>query len=49
MGKLMVDSIKANDNEVVLSVTLVGAVLGTLCVLLADLCYAIADPRVSYE
>jgi ABC-type dipeptide/oligopeptide/nickel transport system permease component len=49
MGSLMIESIKANDNEIVLSVTLIGAILGTVSLLLADLGYAIADPRVSYE
>lgn len=49
MGKLTVDAIFARDREMVLAGTLVGGIIGLLCRLLADLCYVIADPRVSYE
>jgi len=49
MGKLTVDAIFARDRELVLAGTLVSGVLGLISILIADLCYAIADPRVSYE
>jgi microcin C transport system permease protein len=49
MGKLTIDAINARDREVVLGTTLVAGVLGLISFLLADICYAIADPRVSYE
>ncbi len=49
MGLLMLDAIRAKDFELVLSTTLVIAAISTVSLLLADLCYAIADPRVSYE
>jgi ABC-type dipeptide/oligopeptide/nickel transport system permease component len=49
MGKLGVDAIFDKDKEMVLSVALVASVLGLLCFLIADICYALADPRVSFE
>lgn len=49
MGKLAVEAVQSRDRELVLSITLIGALLSLAGYLLADLCYAIADPRVSYE
>jgi peptide/nickel transport system permease protein len=49
MGKLMLEAIKMKDQELVLSETFVGALLGLLCLIVSDVCYAIADPRVSYD
>jgi len=49
MGKLAVEAVKGRDRELVLSLTLISGVLTLIGYLLADLCYAIADPRVSYE
>ncbi|MDB5303921.1 MAG: transporter permease, partial [Phycisphaerales bacterium] len=49
MGRLAVEAVQRNDRELVLASTLVGGVIGLLSYLLSDLCYAIADPRVSYE
>lgn len=49
MGKLMVDAIFARDRELVLAGTLISGLLGLLCILIADLLYAVADPRVSYD
>ncbi len=49
MGKLMIEAIEFKDQEVVMAVTLMGGVLTLIAYLVADLCYAIADPRVSYE
>jgi ABC-type dipeptide/oligopeptide/nickel transport system permease component len=49
MGKLAVEAVKARDRELVLSITLIGGVLTLLGYLIADLLYAIADPRVSYD
>jgi ABC-type dipeptide/oligopeptide/nickel transport system permease component len=49
MGKLTIDAINARDRELILAGTLIGGVIGLLCVLAADLAYAIADPRVSYD
>lgn len=49
MGKLALEAVKGRDRELVLSITLIGGMLTLLGYLLADLLYAIADPRVSYD
>jgi ABC-type dipeptide/oligopeptide/nickel transport system permease component len=49
MGNLMIDAIYMRDRELVLSVTFVISIISTMSLLLADICYALADPRVSYE
>jgi len=49
MGRLLVDSIKLKDREVFLSITLIAGVLTLAGYLLADILYAVVDPRVSYE
>ena len=49
MGKLGVEAVFARDRELILAGTLIGGVIGLLCRLASDLCYTIADPRVSYE
>ena len=49
MGKLAVDAVKGRDRELVLSITLISGFLTLMGYLLADLLYAIADPRVSYD
>ncbi|UCE88617.1 MAG: ABC transporter permease, partial [Pseudomonadota bacterium] len=49
MGKLAVEAVKGRDRELVLSITLISGLLTLAGYLLADLCYAIADPRVSYD
>lgn len=49
MGLLMIDAVFAKDMELVMAVTLLGGLLGLFCILLADLAYAVADPRVSYD
>ena len=49
MGKLGVEAVKAKDRELVLSLTLVSGVLTLVGYLIADIFYAIVDPRVSYD
>ncbi len=49
MGRLMIEAIKLKDQEVVMASTLVGGVLTLVSYLIADVLYALADPRVSYE
>jgi peptide/nickel transport system permease protein len=49
MGKLMIDAVNVRDYELVLAETLVVGLLELLCLLFADILYAVADPRVSYE
>jgi ABC-type dipeptide/oligopeptide/nickel transport system permease component len=48
MGKLGVDAVFDKDKEMVLSIALVASMLGLISFLLADIAYAIADPRVSF-
>jgi ABC-type dipeptide/oligopeptide/nickel transport system permease component len=49
MGQLMIDSIFQRDQEVVLSITLVIAFVTVVSLLIADICYALADPRITYD
>jgi ABC-type dipeptide/oligopeptide/nickel transport system permease component len=49
MGRLLFTSLKANDRELFLSASIIWLVLQLGSYLLADVLYAIADPRVSYE
>jgi peptide/nickel transport system permease protein len=49
MGNLTIEAIEMRDRELFLSTTLVAGLLGLLGYLLADILYAVADPRVSYE
>lgn len=49
MGNLAVEAVQFRDRELVLAITLIGGIIGLLSELLRDVCYAIADPRVSYE
>jgi peptide/nickel transport system permease protein len=48
MGKLAIDALLSNDRELFLSVSLLILLLQLGGYLLADILYAIADPRVSY-
>jgi ABC-type dipeptide/oligopeptide/nickel transport system permease component len=49
MGRLGVEGARYQDREVVLAVTLIGGVIVLVSMLLRDILYAIADPRVSYD
>ena len=49
MGRLVVSSLKANDRELFLSVAVIWLMLQLGAYLLADVLYAVADPRVSYD
>jgi peptide/nickel transport system permease protein len=49
MGRLMLEAIKMKDQELVLSETCVVGLISLLSLIISDICYAIADPRVSYE
>lgn len=46
MGQLLWDSVMKRDYPVIMGILTIGAVLTLIGNLLADLCYAIADPRV---
>ncbi len=49
MGFLAVEAAFQKDRELILATTLFAGLLGLTSELLRDLCYAFADPRVSYE
>jgi peptide/nickel transport system permease protein len=49
MGRLVVEAVQMRDRETVLSITLITGLLTLASYLIVDICYAIADPRVSYE
>jgi len=49
MGRLAIEAVNARDRELMLSLTLIGGVLTLTGYLVADICYAIADPRVNYD
>jgi peptide/nickel transport system permease protein len=49
MGRLAVQAVQFRDRELVLAITLIGGLLTLLSELIRDVCYAAADPRVSYE
>jgi ABC-type dipeptide/oligopeptide/nickel transport system permease component len=49
MGKLVVDAIQMKDRELVMSNIFVISIISLLCILISDILYAVADPRVSYE
>ena len=49
MGKLTVEAAFMKDRELVMGTTLIAGIIGLSSELARDLCYAIADPRVSYE
>ncbi|MGB1125576.1 MAG: ABC transporter permease, partial [Phycisphaeraceae bacterium] len=49
MGLLTIDAAKNADINIVMATTLVGSVLSLLSLLLRDILYAAADPRVTYD
>jgi peptide/nickel transport system permease protein len=49
MGKLAFECILARDYPVIMGITTISALLTLIGILLADLCYALVDPRISLE
>ncbi len=49
MGQLMITSLDAGDYMVIMGVTLLAAVVTLLSYLAADILYAVADPRITYQ
>ena len=49
MGQLAVDAVKGRDRELVLSITWISGFLTLIGYLIADFCYTLVDPRVSYD
>lgn len=49
MGQLGYTATLSRDLPVLQALTFVGSIISLICLLLQDICYAIADPRVSYD
>lgn len=49
MGSLIIEAIYLRDREVILAVTLMIGGVNLLALLLADILYALADPRITYN
>jgi len=49
MGRLLFESITARDYETIMALTLIFAVLTLVSQLLADILYAVVDPRIAYS
>lgn len=49
MGSLAIEAVQNRDYPLILATTMMGAILVVLGNLLADIAYAIVDPRVSYD
>ncbi|HEV3271356.1 MAG TPA: ABC transporter permease [Candidatus Methylacidiphilales bacterium] len=49
MGQLMFQSIDAGDYPVIMGLTLIIAIVTLVSYLLADILYAVVDPRITYE
>ncbi len=49
MGSLILEAIALRDRELLLANTLMVGVVNLLALLLADILYALADPRISYD
>lgn len=48
LGQLLIGAIRSNDLPMVATLTFVFAILIVLCSLIADLAYAVLDPRIRY-
>ena len=49
MGSLIIEAINLRDRELILANATMIAAVNILALLLADILYAIADPRISYK
>lgn len=49
MGNLVIESINLKDRELLLANTMMIAAVNLLALLLADVLYSVADPRISYK
>lgn len=49
MGSLVIEAITLRDRELILANTVMIAVVNLVALLLADILYALADPRVAYD
>jgi peptide/nickel transport system permease protein len=48
IGKLFIDAVFERDYPVIMAITMFGAVLTVLGNLIADILYAVLDPRIEY-
>ncbi|MGH7337828.1 MAG: ABC transporter permease, partial [Myxococcota bacterium] len=49
MGRLGYEAVRQTDYAVIMGINVLTAVLTMVGIFLADLCYAVADPRISYR
>jgi peptide/nickel transport system permease protein len=49
MGRLFFEAVMARDYPVIMGILTIGAILTMLGNLVADICYAYADPRIHYQ
>lgn len=49
LGRALVDAVVSREVDLVLAITLIAGVAIVLANLLADLCYALLDPRIRYD
>ena len=49
LGKLGFEAIRSNDYPVVMAITTISALLTLVGILISDLLYVVADPRISFE
>ena len=49
MGRLYYDAVMMRDYPMVMGLSMITAVLTLVAILLADLLYAVADPRIRYD
>lgn len=49
LGKLGFEAIRTNDYPVVMAITTISAMLTLVGILISDLLYVVADPRISFE
>jgi len=49
MGELMLTAVFSRDLPIIQAEAFIGSVISLICLLITDICYALADPRVSYD
>ena len=49
MGRTLIQAIQLRDRELLLAIVVIVSVVNMLALLLADLLYALADPRITYD
>ncbi len=49
MGSELISAINLRDRELLLAITVIASIVNILALLLADLLYALADPRIAYD